>query len=849
MRMKWMGKVFALVALAAVLPSPAYAWPTWEEAGWICASIIAEAASAGVATSGVLIIQTIGLQECGKQSISKGPEAPPSYLELPGPGKPASDVVAAMQALDPPGITPSGTPAEVNFINKVNVFVDRVRTLPICTRDSHGDSGCEATAQSIMTQMAADLEDVADAYDATGLTFAITQADIDTFQADCADGTCSAGEEGALAAAGLSPAERQALSIHLSTVPLVLSVPSVSLSTILHEAAQRIADSYLPAVGNSCTAGKLRCIGRKRTCLLGCYKKGASTGTAADPACLSKCREKFDGGADPTKSCFGRVEAKGGCLVLGDTIPAECKVDVWVSTTIDALHNSSPIGTANQCLAGKLSCLSSYGKCRLGVIAKAAKKGIAADPGKLQKCTDKISACYSKLEATKPPCLTQGDVRAIVNADDLVIDRVFSQLLAGEHDMNTQRCTGDTSVKCSTAPGGVGDCGGPLGTCEFYAGSTMPFSGGGVSTCVTYQWNGGISGTLNPTTGESAGVASVIGRTYLSATVDAPCPQCSGDSFANDGIALGVCIGGARHGLACDANGLSPTPSFGSTSLDCPPSPGSLIGTSPIDFASANDATAEITLSASSPSCDGSPGKKCACASCSGNSQIPCRNDADCAAAAAGTCTNGAGTPRQPNACIDDTSIAGDGTLCSDVAPVGDGKGECPEGPLDQHCAIESYRSCVNSSDCPAAGDTCVQSPRPCYLDNGIVGGTIEAQGITIDSGPGWYWQRVGSVFCLAPTSSSAVNAAAGLPGAGRLEVGGEASNDGTATTCPTYASFEPTSPFGVLDAGWTGLWHNATVPSHAKVTAAITGCANPGPPCGVCTYAGPVANQDAGGW
>ena len=107
---------------------------------------------------------------------------------------------------------------------------------------------------------------------------------------------------------------------------------------------------------NKCTAGKITCALKKKTCLLGCYKK-AATGVLLDPLCLAKCRSKFDGGGDPAKSCFGKLEGKLFCLTVGDTAAIEQKVDGFVESMITALHNTRPIGTGNKCLAGKIKCL------------------------------------------------------------------------------------------------------------------------------------------------------------------------------------------------------------------------------------------------------------------------------------------------------------------------------------------------------------------------------------------------------------------------------------------------------------------------------------------------------------
>ncbi len=63
------------------------------------------------------------------------------------------------------------------------------------------------------------------------------------------------------------------------------------------------------------------------------------------------------------------------------------------------------------------------------------------------------------------------------------------------------------------------------------------------------------------------------------------------------------------------------------------------------------------------------------------------------------------------------------------------------------------------------------------------------------------------------------------------------------ADTCPTLITFTGTSTNGVLDTGWTGNGHDATVISDGTVTVSVSGCDNPSPPCDVCTYSGPVEN------
>jgi hypothetical protein len=609
---------------------------------------------------------------------------------------------------------------------------------------------------------------------------------------------------------------------------------AVALTGVVGSPAQALIGGVVTNPGNKCLAGKIKCVIKKKACLLGCYKKATKLATAPDPACVTKCKDKFDGGASPAKGCFAKLEAKGGCLTTDDTRGIEAKIDGYVEEATAALGAPGTTATG-KCLAQKINNLSGYDKCVLGVYAKGGQKALAADPAKLQKCIDKIVKGFTKADS-KPPCATTDDVDEVRRADDLFIDDVLAELGG---DLDTQRCSGDTAVTCTTAPGGV--C--VSGTCEHFFGAPLPLSAGGVATCVVSQWDGGISGTAAPDTGASAGTAGVLSRVYLAASTSQPCPKCVNDGLPNDGVAGGTCNGGTRDGDPCDSNGISPIPEFGATSHDCPPSGGTLVGTLPVDLSNTNDGTAAITLSASSPNCNAAPGKKCACGVCSLSTTTPCRDNGDCPGL--GTCGFTAGSPAAPNACIDDTAVPGDGTLCS---ATGGGEGECTEGPIDQNCVIETFRGCITNADCPAAGDSCGSKNRECFLDNGTVGGQIAAVGTTTTPERHASRPTFASAFCIAPTGSAAVNNVAGLPGPGRLELGGVATEDGTdgvPGTCPTLFTFLPTSKGGVLDTGWTGISHDATVVSSGKVTVGVASCANPTPPCGVCTYAGPIANPN----
>lgn len=596
---------------------------------------------------------------------------------------------------------------------------------------------------------------------------------------------------------------------------------------------------------SGCNAGKAKCVIKMKSCLLGCYGKAIKGGAAADPACLEKCRTGFLANPATGKGCMEKLNAKNaGCTdtTLAEIAVMRSKIDAHVADLISQL-NPGGGNPANGCTAGKIKCVSKYNACVLGIAGKAFKAG--GPIGSLVKCDANLvngakDSCVQKLETKNLPntptaCLTYNDQGALKAADDAFVNDVLYNLQAGPQNMATKRCVSNTFTQCSTD----GDCGGGPGDCQFFFGSPLPLAAGGVASCVSSQWNGGISGTFNQGTGAAAGTASVLSRVYTGGnSINAPCPICAGNDIPNDGVAAGTCSAGTRSGLPCDSNGESPDPTFGKTSLDCPPPGGTLVATIPIDLTNTNSGTVTATVTASSPTCNGDPGNRCLCASCSGNSSIPCKSDAECALAGAGTCTNIAGEPRKPNACLDDTTT---GPNEGDCSPTLGGEGQCTAGPAEQHCAFETFRSCTVNTDCPVPGDVCIAANRECFVGhNGNVGDSITATGTFSAPRNHTGTTTFASIFCIAPTGSTAVNSAAGLPGPGRLALAGVSSENGD-VACPTEATFLPTAKGGVLDTGWTGLAHDARVVGQGKVTVSASCTGTPGS-CS-CTYTGPIAN------
>jgi hypothetical protein len=97
--------------------------------------------------------------------------------------------------------------------------------------------------------------------------------------------------------------------------------------------------TYPVAVQNACSARKKKCIAKKAAGLLACHTKSTKPpgiDAAKLAACLQKVRDKFDGGATPSRGCFAKLEAKypGACLTTGDTAALEIKIDDFVQSIV-----------------------------------------------------------------------------------------------------------------------------------------------------------------------------------------------------------------------------------------------------------------------------------------------------------------------------------------------------------------------------------------------------------------------------------------------------------------------------------------------------------------------------------
>jgi len=605
---------------------------------------------------------------------------------------------------------------------------------------------------------------------------------------------------------------------------------------------------------SSCVAAKVACLAKMHGCLLKCHEKAARAGLPVESECLGKCRDGLAlAPAVPGRGCWAKAEAKGDCgPAVGDAATTSARIDAHVGETVRSLL---PLGSApaHRCSSKKIGCVRAYDACVLKAVRKAAVSGTSL--GELDHCTrfldGSAGSCVGKLEAkycgpfcgsTEPPCQTFDDEGLLRLRDDAFLDEAIDDLRAGPRDVDTQRCTGDTAVRCTSAPGGVAGCGGPLGTCEFQVGAPIPQNWGGFPICTSTHWSGSLTGTFDSASGASAGTGAVFTVYRLGGPIDQPCPACNDDPTPNDGLSQGTCTGGIHSGHPCDANHRTTFPSFGATSLDCPPSSG-VAGSAALSFTTSNEGAVAMTVDAGSPTCNGLPGKKCLCATCSLDKGIACNSDAECALAGAGTCTNSSGEPRRPNACYDDSTIPGDG--CVDTGDTGNVAGTCSDGPYETHCAIETFRSCISDDDCPATNDSCTSSFVPCYVGyHGNVGDSVTAIGRHDAPRNAAAAMTLAAVFCHPAFDSTVMNSVMGAPGPARFAMTGFGHDDG-GPACPTRASFVPTAKAGATDLGWKGYVSGEPPFGGTATVTVAASCTGTYPDCS-CTYTGPIANPNA---
>ena len=499
-------------------------------------------------------------------------------------------------------------------------------------------------------------------------------------------------------------------------------------------------------------------------------------------ACLNDCRDAFCGDGFVQD---GVDQCDDGDVVPGDCCDASCQLEIGSGCQHPECPNSGTAtlwaGTGGAC-ASDLDCTA--GTCNLGI-------GRCQTATELDSGTTGIGhdADVNDFATARGSILCEGPPGA-GGCGECVLQGV-------DPSTGNCRCENDLRVICDE-PFAVDndDCAG--NTCQCFLGAPFPLASGGIAVCVVSRFAQDLTGTGNVDTGDFETVASLRTQVFLGINLFDPCPACDGDAVYDDGVRGGICSGGRNLGESCDSTALNHTfpnvrrrcnitggpcevntdcpgfdpPDFtadfcenyvpasagGEYSLDCMPEVGKNVSGQgiPIDL-TLSSGTRTMTATKACPF----PYQlnNCHCLQCDGDTSVPCNNDAECAAVGAGTCADlGGGEAKGPDACISFS------TTCT--ATTGN-EAECP-GVVEKTCdglvksSGEGYLACSVDADCQfgvlSAGNCTLAKTRECFLP------TIQADGVATPGRP-----EGASVFCIAPVSSSGVNSAVGLPGAGRV--------------------------------------------------------------------------------
>jgi hypothetical protein len=117
--------------------------------------------------------------------------------------------------------------------------------------------------------------------------------------------------------------------------------------------AALIVTLFMPGVRNvyaqsTCDAGKVKCVSKRVGCLMKVKANALKKGEPDDQGKLQKCFDKFDGGSDPAKGCFAKLEAKQTlekphtlCSTGGDSSAVAADADILTNSLVQAVSTPS----------------------------------------------------------------------------------------------------------------------------------------------------------------------------------------------------------------------------------------------------------------------------------------------------------------------------------------------------------------------------------------------------------------------------------------------------------------------------------------------------------------------------
>jgi hypothetical protein len=291
---------------------------------------------------------------------------------------------------------------------------------------------------------------------------------------------------------------------------------------------------YPAPVLNKCSAGKKKCVANGVKAILGCWgKETTNPNTVTLNDCINKALIKLDGGADPAKGCFAKLEAKPGCLTTGDISALENKIGAF---SVDVYNELDP---------------DPAGPTLLDYTTQPTPSS----------CGDTRDASNVVIKTLACGGLDLGGGASIIPEGPTPDGETFRfKLSCGAHTTSCAVGATTTSPAVNTADP---DC----TTTGCFYGAPLPIpnpiAGGSLTTCVLNTWAAPAIGQLDTVFGATSINAPLTSDTYITGNLAQPCPRCSGFGIPGS-PGTGTCDRGPRAGLACT------TTSINGLTRDCP---------------------------------------------------------------------------------------------------------------------------------------------------------------------------------------------------------------------------------------------------------------------------------------